>query len=272
MEFHLVEPSPWEILNKNNRYFTQNINPSKINTTLKVDYQFSEKYIKESVILSAIAKNNLLYPFHITKYIIAANELGLKMLNTIPDNNVVKLFVTDKLSNLIINSGEKADYKSSAGVYTYKHKVSDNSYVGSAFNFKDRIKSHKDQFRNSESKFYKFIAESGGWDSLYYSILYVAPNLLKEFKSLNPLYNLSKGEIIFLVHITELLIKTLEQSVITNKSPSLNSELSVYFTYTSWDVDFLNQKAIKGDANIILKKHHFSQCATFSSNISSTIN
>ena len=46
----------------------------------------------------------LLYPLHITKYIIAANELGLNMLNTIPDNNVVKLFVTDKLSNLIIIS------------------------------------------------------------------------------------------------------------------------------------------------------------------------
>jgi hypothetical protein len=254
--FHLVEPSPWDVLNK--RYFTRNINPSKINTMLKVDYQFSEKCIKESIILSAIAKNNLLYPLHITKYIIAANELGLKMLNTIPDNNVVKLFVTDKLSNLIINSGEKVDYKSSAGVYNYKHKVSDNSYVGSAFNFKDRIKSHKDQFRNSENKFYNFIAESGGWDSLDYSILYGAPNLLKEFKSLNPLYNLSKGEIIFLVHITELLIKTLEQSVITNNSPSLNSELSVYFIYTSWDVEFLNQKALlsnKAKSVVVFSEH-----------------
>jgi len=65
--------------------------------------------------------------------------------------------------------------------------------------------------------------------------------LRKHSGALNPLYNLSKGEIIFLVHITELLIKTLEQSVITNNSPSLNRELSVYFTYTSWDVDFLNQ-------------------------------
>lgn len=56
--FHLVEPSPWKVLNKNNRYFTQNIDPSKINTMLKVDYQFSEKCVKESIILSAIAKNN----------------------------------------------------------------------------------------------------------------------------------------------------------------------------------------------------------------------
>jgi excinuclease UvrABC nuclease subunit len=124
-------------------------------------------------------------------------------------NNVkryfLQLFVIDKLNNLKINSGEKADYKSSAGIYKYKHKESDKSYIGSAFNFKDRIKSHKDQFRNSENKFYKFIAETAGWDSLDYSILYVEPNLLKEFKSLNPLYNLSKGEIIFLVHITELM-------------------------------------------------------------------
>jgi hypothetical protein len=80
----------------------------------------------------------------------------LKMLNTIPDNNVVKLFIIEKLNNLIINSGQKADYNTSAGVYIYKHKITDNSsYVGSAFNFKDRIKSHKDQFRNSQNKFYK---------------------------------------------------------------------------------------------------------------------
>lgn len=182
---------------------------------------------------------------HITKYILSANELGLKMLNTIPDNNVVKLFIIEKLNNLIINKGQKADYNTSAGVYIYKHKITDNSsYVGSAFNFKDRIKSHKDQFRTSQNKFYKFIAENGGWDSLDYSILYVTPNLLNEFKSLNPLYNLSKGEIIFLVHITELMIKTLEQSAIANNSPSLNSESNVYFTYSYWDENWLNQKAI----------------------------
>jgi hypothetical protein len=87
--FHLVEPSPWNTINKNKRYFTQNINLSKMNAMLKVDYQFSKKYVKESIILSSIANNDLLHPLFITKYIIAANELGLKMLNTIPDNNVV---------------------------------------------------------------------------------------------------------------------------------------------------------------------------------------
>ena len=60
--FHLVEPSPWKILGKNKRYFTRNINPNNINLdskkvltnkTSKVDYQSSEKYIKESIILSA---------------------------------------------------------------------------------------------------------------------------------------------------------------------------------------------------------------------------
>ena len=58
------------------------------------------------------------------------------------------------------------------------------------------------------------------------------------------MYKLSKGEIIFLVHITELLVKTLEQSAIANNSPSLNSESNVYFKYSHWDENWLNQKAL----------------------------
>lgn len=60
------------------------------------------------------------------------------------------------------------------------------------------------------------------------------------------------------MHITELLIKTLEQSVITNNSPTLNSELSVYFTYTSWEADFLNQKALlsnKAKSVVVFSEH-----------------
>lgn len=40
------------------------------------------------------------------------------------------------------------------------------------------------------------------------------------------------------------MIKTLEQSAITNNSPSLNSESNVYLTYSYWDENWLNQKAL----------------------------
>jgi hypothetical protein len=54
------------------------------------------------------------------------------------------------------------------------------------------------------------------------------------------MYNLSAGEMIILSHLTHLEARVLEQSLIYQFSPKLNSEKEVVFTYTSWNPSTLD--------------------------------
>jgi hypothetical protein len=118
--------------------------------------------------------------------------------------------------------------------YQYKHKIIHSTYIDSAFNINVR---HKDQIRANKSKFQKFIISNGDLFSFSLGYIYFSPNFVREFKSLNCYYKLSKGEIIFLTHITELISKILEQSLITGSSPNFKSAFNVVFTYNNWNID-----------------------------------
>lgn len=51
-----------------------------------------------------------------------------------------------------------------------------------------------------------------------------------------PIYQFSKGEVIIIHAITKFILRILEQSLISEFKPLLNSvKMPVLFTYTSWD-------------------------------------
>ena len=57
-----------------------------------------------------------------------------------------------------------------ACVYIIRHKHSNNSYIGSTKNFKERMRKHKDAYKfpnhqNYNHRIYRFIRENDGWDN-----------------------------------------------------------------------------------------------------------
>ena len=241
--YHLVEPSPWKEKNIFNYYCTKN-------------------YIDNNIFIASIYKSNLLYPLCFSDHIKKALSLGEIMYKAIPDNNPVKGFVKNKLADQLVEicatkktegqiipksiitfSDDKPliSISKKAGCYIYTHTSNEFSYIGSAYNFNERHKTHKDALRTNKTYFYKFIKENGGLDSFYLGVVYLTPNFLVEFKSKYPYYKLNKGELIFLTHLTELFSKTLEQSLISGASPNLNTQHSVFFIYKEWNDEWLNQ-------------------------------
>lgn len=95
---------------------------------------------------------------------------------------------------------------------------------------------------NSKTYFYKYIVEHGGFTNFKWGPIYQTTNFLKEFRTINPYYKLSKGEVIILTHLTQLETRTLEQSLLLKYKPSLNSESNVYFPILSWDPSLLDHQ------------------------------
>lgn len=228
---HLVQPSPCIKL----------IITRKNSSSISRD-KFFLNYKLSKHILDSYNCLNLLSPLVYTIHIESALILFEKMFKEISDQNKVKFFVLSRLNSRFINNGKiKADHTKSlfmlnisqvndllnssnssfqfkpdnstpqgylsnqAGVYIYKDIKSDKFYVGSALSFINRHKSHKDELRKNKSLFNTYVNLQGGWSSFYFYHLYLTPNLLHDFKLENPFYKLNKGEILFLVHISELI-------------------------------------------------------------------
>lgn len=138
-------------------------------------------------------------------------------------------------------------------------------YIGSTINIKDRVRDHylkiqriiekvtKDGFYNNRdvktyynsNKLEYYIASEiiNHKINLEYTILpiYFCTNYLKNFEMLNPEYELSKGERLLLISITELIIRILEQSLILEFKPKLNILNKVGIRYFDWNNSYLEE-------------------------------
>ena len=162
-----------------------------------------------------------------------SNNLGLRLLE-VSGNNILRSsnIVQDPLLNLSLSN--------LPGCYFYFHQETCKLYIGSSLNVKIRHQAHKDKLRKTKlSKFNKFI-KLHGWKGFKLGVIYNTYNLLQEFKQNHPTYKLSKGEAIFLIQLSELHIKLLEQSLITILKPNLNSSDNVNFVYNAWGLNWLN--------------------------------
>jgi hypothetical protein len=219
-----------------------------------------------SVIDTINNQTNLYTPLIMTKKIYSASYLAKLMYLDLPDDNLIKQ-VVDEVANKpakvtgFINSDNKLEsnkksilnkspgqaydtaspgsdnfkptISKSAGVYLFTHTLTGFQYIGSASNFFNRVQNHRSLVRNPSTKFHKFVSDNT-WKNFNFGTLYETTNYLMEFKSKYPLYKLSIGEMVILSHLTHLEARTLEQSLITQFSPELNSSgKDVQFSYNS---------------------------------------
>lgn len=130
-------------------------------------------------------------------------------------------------------------------------------YIGSTTNIKDRFKTHSHNInsyikmkKNTLNEYFKYFLDSeisylkskeGQKYALYFKIstLYLFPNYLNKFLSIYPNYRLSKGEWLLLDMINDLIIKTLEESLMIKFKPKLNIAKKVAFKHFEWDDEFL---------------------------------
>ena len=220
-------------------------------------------------------QSNLLEKLDINKHIVNAIKIADNMLDSLPDGNLIKLFILSEIykpvkvkasinSNKIIPN-DLVYFKSNkipnnistnAGVYVYTHNVTGEQYVGSAMNLKIRLGNHKDQFMKLRDQDYlhKTVNNNGGLSSLNWGVVYSTggagwpfrppgtSNLLTEFIKNNPKYLLTKGEVDILVHFTHLKPRILEQSLMTYFKPKLNGKSAiVLYQYTSWNPKLLSE-------------------------------
>lgn len=215
-----------------------------------------------SVIDTINNQTNLYSPLIMTKHISSASYLAELMYLDLPDDNLIKQVVDEvankpaKVTGFINFNGKlesnnksvlsksdnfKPAISKSAGVYLFTHTLTGFQYIGSASNFFNRVQNHRSLVRNPSTKFHKFVSDNT-WKDFNFGTLYETTNYLMEFKSKYPLYKLSIGEMVILSHLTHLEARTLEQSLITQFSPELNSSgKDVQFSYNSWDPSTLDQ-------------------------------
>lgn len=113
-------------------------------------------------------------------------------------------------------------------------KVSD-FYIGSASNGMNRISQHLDSLKGlrSQDSVHLQLLASGSLSEIYFSKLYTSVNYFKLAVEQLPYYQFSQGEVFLLRALTEFFVRVLEQSLIFEYKPSINSLNPVLFTYTS---------------------------------------
>lgn len=138
-------------------------------------------------------QSNLLKRLDINKHIVNAIKIADNMLDSLPDGNLIKLFILSEIykpvkvkasinSNKIIPN-DLVYFKSNkipnnistnAGVYVFPHNVTGEQYVGSAMNLKIRLGNHKDQFMKLRDQDYlhKTVNNNGGLSSLNWGVVY----------------------------------------------------------------------------------------------------
>jgi len=215
----------------------------------------------KSVLLNSITTSTkLLAPIIINDQIVKAVKTAEIIINSLPNNNLVKEFIIENINNpidikgfvkndnivpndlIIFKNGIIPPYiTKNAGVYVFTEILNNKQYIGSAINLYIRLHYHKDQFYNirNQTKLHKTVNE--GLISLTWGSIYETMNIFIIFIKKNPTYILTKGEIDILVHLTQLIPRILEQSLLTKFKPELNGEIStVLYQYTSWNPKTLN--------------------------------
>lgn len=166
---------------------------------------------------------------------------------------------------------------SESGVYLFRH-LSGKFALGSAMNFKNRLKDHLNSFNGHRTmqKIHLFTKLNGGLQSLTWSPLVITPNFYKLFTSIYPNHVLTKGELDVLSALTQFMPRILEQSFVSHYKPELNGGkkgvYSVIFNFTAWSLsDKANLytkplsslfKAVDDKKNIVASAHFMNSLAS----------
>lgn len=213
--------------------------------------------MKLNVLNTILNSNDLYTPIKLTKQINSAILLAELMINDLPKGNFKDFIITnlnrpvDLLGDIDIYDNLQSKYwiqttenskylnpknlELSSGVYMFEHLKLGTKYIGSAVNFGDRLRVHQKEINNPKTYFHKYVFEHGGFSNFKWGPIYQTTNYLKLFRTINPYYKLSKGEVVILTHLTQLEARVLEQSLLFKYKPSLNSDINVYFPIQSWD-------------------------------------
>lgn len=128
-----------------------------------------------------------------------------------------------------------ANYSNEGGVYLFTHKDSNKFYAGSTIKFFTRFKNHQINStrlsRGSNSKFYKFVKDSGGWPNFNWTIIKSIPNHGVKFFKLNPFFTLNYTELKILLYFNQFEVRIYEQAVFNHFHPELNTSYSVTFGF-----------------------------------------
>jgi len=174
-----------------------------------------------------------------------------------------ELFAFDDAETRLNKILNKETNKNSLYAYCYII-IFDNKnyyYIGSTTQIKNRFKAHSENIKNYiEMKkeglnefFERFLDTEINYlnknsknkktqkNFLNFKLkpLYLSTNYLNKFKQIFPNYVLSKGEWLLLNMITDLIVKTLEESLIIKFQPKLNIAKKVVFKYFEWNDEFL---------------------------------
>jgi hypothetical protein len=170
------------------------------------------------------------------------------------DNNNNNIFIKNNTKNRVNTKSikQKGDNcvsyfedKTCCYIITFNNNL--YFYIGSTINIKNRIKSHNkniDSLGKNLSEIFKYFLNSEIHENkiIEYKIrpIYLGINYFTKFKNLFTDYKLSKGEWLLLKKITELIIRILEQSLILNYKPKLNSAEKIAIGQIDWRDEWLH--------------------------------
>jgi uncharacterized ubiquitin-like protein YukD len=229
--FNHTQRIPW--------VFTKAIENAK-NAILRM-YNYSID-LQEYSLTNYLDKNcgHLLKPFKLDTGI-SINALNLNDLNksdliNLPDDFVNSKNLTGKL-------------RGKAGVYCFIQNSNNNLvYIGSTINFKVRLSNHYHQSKHSDSKFYEFIRENGGFSAFSIYYCYIFNNHVLE-------YNKSKKSNLkidyILKSITQFEARVFEQAFICYFKPKINHSVKVLFPFTNWENKNINIYQQKNSTPVI---------------------
>lgn len=212
----------------------------------------------------------LIGDFPLTRNQIKAKQILIEMLNSLPTDSYLYLYITNKIiihyeltakndsGKLIPNQiflWKNLDPKSlpffEGGVYLFRQTKSGHDYIGAAASHCERAMQHQSQFTGHyPTSLHKL--EGTRIDTLEFGVVYKTPNFLKQFKLFYPEYKLTLGEYEILMAITVYPQRVLEQHLIDYYKPYINGRnylgkqvsTTVIYPYVSWDPTRLNMKSI----------------------------
>ena len=241
----------YQITNQSVEVFSLSMSSYFINKDSVKNIKMSDDKLMQGI----LHQSNLLTTLDINSNINKAVSLAYHIYDNLPDNQV-KQFVNNTVNkpaqvvanlnnniiipNSIINFNEnKPNVKinNNAGVYVFTEINTNKQYIGSAMNFNTRLNNH---LRMKDGSFYKLVMNNGGWDKFNYGMVYITTNYLETFRDKYPSYILSQGEALYLMHLTHIEARMLEQSLITTCKPYYNQDDKVTFVLTSWNSDWLD--------------------------------
>lgn len=151
-------------------------------------------------------------------------------------NNTIKLNQPQNLS-------QKPQVDNSAGVYLLRYK--DNLYVGSSVDLKKRLQGYYEEA--NKNAYAKTIANkllklsNKQPQEIEFGVIYKTPNIKDLFYKQLPDYDVSTGELLILSVMTEYVPRVLEQLLINEFKPNMNSSYPVEFITYAFNPLSLNK-------------------------------